>query len=89
MFRWRASLWKTVWAELLIYLLFYLAISLIYRFWSTILSEYSLIFPIKGLSWCHLTMKEKQLLNGYILKRYSLLTLGCFEHLPGCFLVQE
>jgi len=32
LFRWRASLWKTVWAELLIYLLFYLAISLIYRF---------------------------------------------------------
>ena len=32
MFRWRASLWKTVWRELLIYLLFYLAISLIYRF---------------------------------------------------------
>ena len=50
MFRWRASLWKTVWRELLIYLLFYLAISLIYRFWSTILSEDSLIFPIKGLS---------------------------------------
>jgi len=32
LFRWRASLWKTVWRELLIYLLLYLAISLIYRF---------------------------------------------------------
>ena len=38
MFRWRASLWKTVWRELLIYLLLYLAISLIYRFYSTISS---------------------------------------------------
>ena len=34
-FRWRASLWKTVWRELAIYLLFYLAISLLYRFLST------------------------------------------------------
>ena len=49
MFRWRASLWKTVWRELLIYLLFYLAISLIYRFRSTILSEDCLISSIKGL----------------------------------------
>jgi len=32
LFRWRASLWKTVWRELAIYLLFYLAISLLYRY---------------------------------------------------------
>ena len=31
MFRWRASLWKTVWRELLVYLGLYMAISLIYR----------------------------------------------------------
>ena len=30
-FRWRASLWKTVWKPLIVYLLLYLAISLIYR----------------------------------------------------------
>ena len=30
-FRWRASLWKTVWRELLVYLGLYMAISLIYR----------------------------------------------------------
>jgi len=32
LFRWRASLWKTVWRELLVYLGLYMAISLIYRF---------------------------------------------------------
>merc|ERR1719186_132920 len=31
LFRWRASLWKSVWRELSIYLLCYLAISLVYR----------------------------------------------------------
>jgi len=32
LFRWRASLWKTVWKPLIVYLLLYLAISLIYRY---------------------------------------------------------
>ena len=31
-FRWRASLWKSVWRQLLLYFTLYLAISLIYRF---------------------------------------------------------
>ena len=38
-FRWRASLWKTVWKPLVVYLLLYLAISLVYRFLSTMSEE--------------------------------------------------
>ena len=31
-FRWRSSLWKLVWKQLAVYLLAYLAISLLYRY---------------------------------------------------------
>ena len=36
--RWRSSLWKLVWKQLAVYLLAYLAISLLYRFVLTGLS---------------------------------------------------
>ena len=77
--RWRASLWKSVWKQLLCYLFTFLAISLIYRSWTNYISRSSLI-----LSYHRVILADHSRITFEwvtpIHKKFSQIRL----HNPGC-----